>query len=598
MSVSSAMYAAVTGLSALGTSLQVTSNNIANVNTVGFKAGRTNFEDLISQDYWSNGRVQQIGRGVKIASVQQMFTQGAFMNSAQDTDVAITGEGFFAVRDRLSNEIMYTRAGNFTFDKNGVLETPAGYVVQGWPLIIPGPGEDPVQSGAPTDIKIDILNAPPLATSVIKAIANLDARETSRYDYPINDPHELAGAWDATNDHGPIAGSSYQHQLPVRIYDSLGNAHDLTIYYDPNPHMDNVWDYIVAINPEEDFRQDSNNTFLANGATFAGLLQKGKITFDANGNVKDLEAANLAGYTVAAAAENAATDIDGARLLGYYKGSANRQYQLVWDQASSGFNWTDDAVPPNTGSFPVSDANYPGPYNFGSGLSVSFNNRPLPLSFTNGSALVFDATPEAYGWQNQTPNQDGYFEVEMAFVTSASMALHPPYPSGLPTVAQAVSLNMGVKNPLGANPAWELAETSTTQYGSKSTNVVSSQDGYAPGSLQRVSIGSDGVITGIYTNGRHQPLYQLGLVKFLNPWGLNKLGDNVYMETRWSGQGVMNPPGYGGTGTVRGNFLEQSNVDLAQEIVDMIITQRGFQANSKVVTTTDTMLAEVIEMKR
>ncbi|MDR1110658.1 MAG: flagellar hook-basal body complex protein, partial [Deltaproteobacteria bacterium] len=88
MSISAAMYAAVTGLSALSTGMQVISNNIANVNTVGFKAGRTNFEDLISQDYWSNGKIQQIGRGVKVASVQQMFTQGSFMNSAQDTDMA------------------------------------------------------------------------------------------------------------------------------------------------------------------------------------------------------------------------------------------------------------------------------------------------------------------------------------------------------------------------------------------------------------------------------------------------------------------------------------------------------------------------------
>jgi flagellar hook protein FlgE len=70
------------------------------------------------------------------------------------------------------------------------------------------------------------------------------------------------------------------------------------------------------------------------------------------------------------------------------------------------------------------------------------------------------------------------------------------------------------------------------------------------------------------------------------------------METRWSGAPSINPPGYGGTGTIRANFLEQSNTDLADEIVNMIVTQRGFQANSKVITTTDTMLAEVLEMKR
>ncbi|MDR1921253.1 MAG: flagellar hook-basal body complex protein, partial [Candidatus Adiutrix sp.] len=96
----------------------------------------------------------------------------------------------------------------------------------------------------------------------------------------------------------------------------------------------------------------------------------------------------------------------------------------------------------------------------------------------------------------------------------------------------------------------------------------------------------------------NQPLYQIGLTRFLNPWGLSKEGDNLFSETRYSGQGAMNEPGYGGTGTILANFLEQSNVDLAEEIVNMIVTQRGFQANSKTITTTDTMLSEVIEMKR
>ncbi len=105
-------------------------------------------------------------------------------------------------------------------------------------------------------------------------------------------------------------------------------------------------------------------------------------------------------------------------------------------------------------------------------------------------------------------------------------------------------------------------------------------------------------VTGVFSNGRNQPLYQIALTRFMNPWGLSKEGDNLFSETRYSGAGATNQPGYGGTGTILANYLEQSNVDIAEEIVNMIVTQRGFQANSKTVTTTDTMLAEVIEMKR
>jgi flagellar hook-basal body protein len=131
----------------------------------------------------SNGRIEQIGRGVKVSSIQQMFTQGSFMSSAQDTDMAIAGEGFFQVRDRVTGELMYTRAGNFTFDAEGVLETPAGYVLQGWELSIPKPGEDAVRIGVPTDVKVVILNAPPVETSQIKVVANLNADDSCAYIY-------------------------------------------------------------------------------------------------------------------------------------------------------------------------------------------------------------------------------------------------------------------------------------------------------------------------------------------------------------------------------------------------------------------------------
>jgi flagellar hook protein FlgE len=442
----------------------------------------------------------------------------------------------------------------------------------------------------------------------------------------------FAGAWDATDTSSPIDPENYTHANPWTIYDSLGNAHTLMVYYQPNPHMENVWDYIITCDPTEDARKDTNNMVLMNGATFAGIIQKGKITFTADGpdrhggEVKDIEAQNLdLSKTTAAflssaktSAANAATagTINHYRLDGYFTGGSTfsastgsmvsqpRQYTLEWAgnlgtvPDVSGFTWKDDAG--NSGTIPIYDKNYPGPYTFGSGLNVTFDadNATTPMKFSVGDSLIFKANSEAVGWTNLKTNSAGYFDFDVAFVQSATMSPHPPYPAGLPTIIQHIALDMGAKNLKGGEGDWILDEQGTTQYASESLNIFSSQDGYPAGSLQRVSIDKDGVLTGIYTNGRHQPLYQIGLARFLNPWGLAKLGDNVYQETRWSGTATLNPPGYGGTGTIRANFLEQSNTDLADEIVNMIVTQRGFQANSKVVTTTDTMLAEVIEMKR
>jgi flagellar hook-basal body protein len=286
-------------------------------------------------------------------------------------------------------------------------------------------------------------------------------------------------------------------------------------------------------------------------------------------------------------------------------------------QGRTNLYWTSDVndpaftvieiLNPKTGEYKVvetvkiPDRNSLGPYSFGSGLTVTFDKKNIPLKFGEAGQDGFKvgAHSEQIVWENLTPNAQGVFDFDLAFVTSASMALHPPYPQGMPTIDQHVAFDMGARNPLGLNAKWKVdRELSTTQYAASNATLFRGQDGHAAGSLQRVSIGEDGVVTGIFTNGFQLELYQIGLTRFINPWGLHKDGDNLFSETRYSGAGAMNEPGNAGTGTILANFLEQSNVDVAEEIVNMILTQRGFQANSKTVTTTDTMLNEVIEMKR
>ena len=108
----------------------------------------------------------------------------------------------------------------------------------------------------------------------------------------------------------------------------------------------------------------------------------------------------------------------------------------------------------------------------------------------------------------------------------------------------------------------------------------------------------EGLITGVYSNGQVTPLYQIALAKFQNLQGLNKEGGNLYRETRQSGSATTSEPGTNGLGNIAPNSLEQSNVDIANEFVKMITTQRGFQANSKIITVTDQMLSELINLKR
>jgi flagellar hook-basal body protein len=581
----------------------------------------------------------------------------------------------------------------------------------------------------------------------------------------------FAAAWDARDPNGEYIDSPGMHVDPIIIYDSLGSQHQLMIYYQKNPHMDNVWDYIITCDPLEDARKDQNNiTLLTEQASFSGLIQKGKITFTGDGNdrhggvIKDLEAQNIdfsqsrmarigTQEPMGSGFDNSYT-WQNATIGGYFTGSPkidpltgnymaeNRTYEVLWggvdekrlaaDEKSwlDAFNlymeylhdtgssaWTkyelyatkvfpEDKVIPNEDNSPtwqerfiadwevwrnsaptdparppqallnriqtllpygsnnsslygptgaqrpdvldknpatqgrtskywnnyvndsprtdgftvidtstgerqivnVVDKNSMGPYHFGSGLTITFAKKDTPLKFGEPGQDGFriGATSEQLVWENLTPNHQGVFDFDVAFVTSASMALHPPYPEGMPSIYQHISFDMGARNPDGLSPAWKVdKEMSTTQYAASNRNdnnvgstLFKGQDGHAAGSLARISISEDGILTGIFTNGYQMELYQIGLTRFLNPWGLTKLGDNLFAETRYSGAGVMNEPGKAGTGKILSNFLEQSNVDVAEEIVDMILTQRGYQANTKTVTTVDSMLHEVIEMKR
>lgn len=137
-----------------------------------------------------------------------------------------------------------------------------------------------------------------------------------------------------------------------------------------------------------------------------------------------------------------------------------------------------------------------------------------------------------------------------------------------------------------------------TQYASDYTAVATYQDGYAKGDLQGITVDTSGVISGYFSNGQNRSLAQIAIANFANPSGLMKYGSNLFKKSNNSGEPDAGIPGLSGRGAIKPETLEMSNVDLSQEFVDMIITQRGFQANSRIITTTDEMLQELANLKR
>jgi len=479
MSLTSSLFSGISGLSTLGNAMTVIGDNIANVSTVGFKASRVTFQDILSQTVATSSGTAQVGRGTSLSDISSSFAQGSFESTDSTTDLAVGGQGFFIVRDpNDENNEFYTRAGEFRFDKDGNFVNPAGYIVRGWALD-PDTGED---QGTIGDVRLSSFTSSPSETEELTTIVNLDADGTNK---SAGSNTALAARWDGSDPNGEyIVGNDYVYQTTLKVYDSLGSTHDITVYFDQGETAaDPVWEYIVTCNPAEDNRAVTD-------ATQRGLLARGTVEFNATS--------------------------------GMISGAAN---SVTASRNNGDGTWT---------------------------------------ALTNADAVA----------------NNGYFSFIPQFISGSPMN---------------VRLNLGSRY---NGSVWANDSLSTTQYASSSTTVFQSANGYGAGDLQSVTVAPDGVITGLYSNGQVIPLYRVALAKFQNVQGLYKEGGNLFRETRLSGDPITGRPGSNGLGSISTNSLEQSNVDLATEFVRMITTQRGFQANTKVITVTDQMLTELINLKR
>ena len=481
MSLSSSLFSGISGLSTLGNAMQIIGDNIANVNTVGFKGSSFAFQDLLSQSVATLSGTSQVGRGTALGDIQASFAQGSFESTGNTTDLAVGGDGFFVLNEQGTENLYYSRAGNFNFNESGYLTNPEGYVVQGWQL--DNNGSD---IGSITDIVMSSFTSPPQPSDNVEVIVNLDSagENGSALD-------SLMSAWDGTAT-VPLADAAYEYQTTIRAYDSLGSTHDVTLYFDKADAL-SAYEFIVTCNPAEDNRTIFGATGEAEGMLARGLLE----------------------------------------------------------------------------------------FNSGSGVIQNIDLFQFTGTGSGGDGIDLSA---AGNWTEQLETSDlsnGYFTFSPGFLSGGT--------------TQDIELNLGTRYD-GTN--WVNSSLSSTQYASGSTTTFQSANGYGAGDLEGVNVDVDGVITGSYSNGQLIPLYRVGLAKFQNTQGLFKEGGNLYSETRQSGSAITNKPGTNGLGSIAPNALEQSNVDIANELVKMITTQRGFQANSKIITVTDQMLAELINIKR
>ncbi len=221
---------------------------------------------------------------------------------------------------------------------------------------------------------------------------------------------------------------------------------------------------------------------------------------------------------------------------------------------------------------------------------------PLTLTFTKQAAA------QTWSVAASVPSPNGPVTIGGAATAAVTFDSFGNLTAPAADQTLAITLANGAATPLSIT--WDLYDAAGTSlgditgYSSPSTTTFQYQNGYASGVLRGISVDEDGVVTAAYSNGQLTPTYQIALADFPSYDGLTKLGKNLYAESLKSGQPMPGVAGNGRLGSISASAIEMSNIDLAQEFVKMITTQRAFQANSRVITTSDEILNELINIKR
>ncbi|MEW5933544.1 MAG: flagellar hook protein FlgE [Bacillota bacterium] len=534
------LFAGVSGLRNHQIRMDVIGNNIANVNTVGFKAGRATFREMFSQLLSAASAPQggrggtnplQVGLGVALASIDTLHEQGNLESTGVATDLAVDGAGFFIVSD--GTRTFYTRAGAFSWDDRYNLVTPSGLKVMGW-LTQNGalPADRTGVNLKPISLS-DVQSIPARATTEVKFTRNLDATDMGTY---------------------TLSASS----LNLVLSDSDPDTPDLTrkVTFEISPTSEfNKWRWRLA----------------GDGVTFDH--PEGYLLFDGNtlSEITDLGGTPISNTITVT--DNAAPAFTGWVKLPDPAAPASK---LQWQVEGSG------APPPIVATYD--------PARRVTSITVigaKGETYSVVTTFTKVNDNVWD-------WVGQVKDSAG---ADVAFDPGENHSGTIVF-----DVNGRVDRVAGDLVEFGASGyapmTVEMNFHGLTQYAADYTALASEQDGYGPGELVSVTVDAKGVVMGSYSNALSCPLAQVALASFSNPAGLVKRGETLYERSANSGEPQVGDPGSGGRGTIAPGSLEMSNVDLAQEFTNLIVTQRGFQANSRVITTADEMLQDLVNLKR
>lgn len=636
------------GLHVAAKSLEVIGNNIANTSVAGFKASVVQFGDLYAQSLTgASGAGVQVGLGSLVQSVSQQFSQGNITNTNNPTDIAIQGPGFFRLDD--NGVITFSRNGQFHIEKDGSLTNASGDRVTGYsasptghinqtapaPILIP---PSPITPNTTTTMKLDV-NLNSAAKMVDPAV--FDAANPATYTNStsgtvfdsIGGQHTVTmyflkeGSTNSTAATVPTTFTDISSGItingqPVNGFIvagtgsavKQGNAIAAAINASSIPGVTASADYLGKVSVRSTMNPlhiqlngseatpattglngtSTDTTYTVDGKWTTFVTVDGALTSTAsNGNVAAVPTA----FTAITAGDIIINGLPVGVVTagGTAVGQGNAIAAAINLAAISGVTATSDAVgkvtvtstsnplhiqltgtatAAKTGLVGASVTSLEGNYRSGSSTGVTFTNPSgTPSPFGNGQ-IDFDPAGVITGLTSATPIS---LSVDL---TAIGLAQNP-------------IISNSATTPL--NFTLDLADATAFANPFSVSRLV--QDGYSSGRLSNFAIGDDGIIMGHYSNGQTKALGQIVLANFDNVNGLTSDGANQWSETFASGAAIINTPGTGSVGNLQSAALEDSNVDLTSMLVEMITTQRIYQANAQTIKTQDQILQTMVNLR-
>lgn len=553
------MYSGVAGMRAQQSAMDTIGNNIANVKTYGYKASRTTFRDVYYQTISSGSGAtgnrggtnpSQIGYGAQLGSIDVLHGQSSFAMTGRSMDMAIAGEGFFQVMDADGN-MFYTRAGQIDFDPEGNLVDVNGNFVLG----VSG---DPLgRTGSNDKIQMSI---PPVSAHVSGATEKISNRELKITTTKNNEAGNVAITFreDTTLPGG----------MPCKAV-FTGGGTGITINLNPSETFPTVGDLQKAVNDA--------------------------IT-EANGGKEHPAGQFLFEFTPAADFNN----LTGAQIVSKDYAVTPGKFNGTWPAdmfggmevkgTSNDFNGSGAVTFNNATRVPATGVNADGSpvvWTVSMTMGGKTYTGTIDSNRTAAGEFLLKATAPSTDTDTITMSHPGFTKLEDLDVGES--AATPPVGDGTLTA------------PAGANVTAVPAEPSKNLgFGSKAIKLTGGTEGgpQTMANLDSYYVSSDGVIVAKHAVHGEIPVGRIDLVTFANPQGLIQAGNTYFQQGPNTGVANISQPGRNGAGELATGSLEQSSVDLSQEFSDMITTQRAYQANSRIITVSDTMLEELVNLKR